>query len=333
MVKFCLIGAGFIGSVHAKNLAQHPKANLRYVVDIDMQAGFQLAERYGAEFHNDVGEVLADDDLDAVIIATSADTHTQLIKAAARANKAIFCEKPIGTRLDQVDACLASLEGFQRPLQVGFNRRFDPNHRALAEAVKNGDIGKVELLVITSRDPQPPPIDYMHNTPGGLFYDTMCHDFDTARWLLGEEPTEVYATASSMIGPELNPERDPDTAMAILKTASGALCHINVSRRSVYGYDQRIEVFGSKGMLQSGNIQRSTVQRYGADAIRQDPLMHFFIERYREAYVNELDHFIEVVIENGATEIGAIDGRQSLVLSLAALESARTGHPVTFELP
>ncbi len=188
-------------------------------------------------------------------------------------------------------------------------------------------------MFITSRDTQPPPIDNMHTTPCGHFYDTISHHFDTARWLLGEEPTEIYAAASSMIGPELNPERDPDTAMAILKTASGAMCHINVSRRSVYGYDQRIEVFGSKGMLQSGNIHRTTVQRYNADAIRQDLLMQFFIDRYREAYVNELDHFIGVVIQNGAPEIGAIDGRQSLMLSLAALESARTGQPVTLELP
>ncbi len=168
----------------------------------------------------------------------------------------------------------------------------------------------------------------MRDTPGGIFYDTMCHDFDTARWLLGEEPMEVYAVASSLLEEDLNPDRELDTAMALLRTASGKMCHINVSRRSVYGHDQRIEVFGSKGMLQSQNIQRSRVRRYGSEEISEEVLLDFFIDRYREAYVQELQSFVDASLRRSPVEVTIFDGRQSLALSLAALDSSRRGQPV-----
>ena len=331
MVRIALIGAGFIGKVHAANLARHPGVEFRWLIDADEIVGRPLAERYGTNFHHDVAAALTDELLDAVLIATPAATHPEMIRLAAGADKAIFCEKPLGVELEQVDSCLSELAGFRRPLLIGFNRRFDPHHRALAEAVKRGEIGQVELINITSRDPGPPPLDHLRATPGGVFYETMCHDFDMARWLLAEEPTEVYAAASSLLEPAVNPDRDPDTAVAVLKTSGGALCQINVSRRSVYGYDQRIEVFGSKGMLQSGNPLPTTVRRFGAEGIREDVLMTFFTDRYRDAYRLELEHFVTVVERDGSPEISAWDGRQCLAISLAALASARSGRPLALE--
>jgi myo-inositol 2-dehydrogenase/D-chiro-inositol 1-dehydrogenase len=333
MLNICLLGAGFIGKVHAKNLARNPEVGFTGIFDPDRRAAGLLAERYGVPILESVDEVMGDQRIDAVLIATPASTHPALIRRAAEAGKAILCEKPIGKDLAEVDACLEALEGYDRPVQIGFNRRFDPQHRELYTGLKRGEIGAVEQLIITSRDPHPPPVVYMRDTPGGIFYDTMCHDFDTARWLLGEEPVEVYALASSLVEQDLNPDRDLDTAMALLKTASGKMCHINVSRRSVYGHDQRIEVFGSKGMLQSQNIQRSRIRRYGPEEIGEDVLLDFFIDRYREAYVQELQSFVDASLRHSPIEATIFDGRQSLALSLAALDSSRRGQPVRLTDP
>lgn len=330
-VTVALVGAGFIGGLHARNLARHAGTALRFIVEPDATLGERVAEEVGATWHRDPAAALADGAVDAVWIASPASTHTALIRQAAKAGKAIFCEKPVGMDLEDVDRLAAELDGFEKPVLIGFNRRFDVNHGHLKDAVASGQIGSVEMVSITSRDPQPPPPAYMKATPGGIFYDTMIHDFDVARWLLGEEATEVYATASSHLGPELNPDHEYDAATATLKTASGAVCQISASRRSVYGYDQRIEVFGSKGMIQSLNHARTTVRIFGRDAISDQPLKSFFTDRYADAYVREIDRFVAACRGERVAYPGVRDGRQALHLSLEALRSARSGSPVRLE--
>jgi myo-inositol 2-dehydrogenase/D-chiro-inositol 1-dehydrogenase len=327
MMSFCLVGAGFIGPVHAANIAAHPRATLKYVVDLDREAAERVATRHGAAVAN-LGEALADPRLDAVVICTPPRTHAPLINMAALASKAILCEKPIDLDLAKVDECGAVLRKTGVPFFVGFNRRFDPTHRALFDAVRRGDIGRTEMLVISSRDPEISPPDYVAAMPYGIFYDTMIHDFDMARWITGAEPVEVYARTAVVLDEKSNPHRDPDTAMVVLTLADGGLVHVNSSFRAVYGYDQRIEAFGATGMLISENRQPTALVRYGADGIRQDPLFHFFIERYAQAYAAELDHFIVSMERVQPPAIGFEDGRRALALAYAAMESAKSGRPV-----
>lgn len=332
-LNIALLGAGFIGKIHAENLAQNPSVGFAGIYDLDEASARAMAEQHGVPLLGSLEGALNDDSIDAVFITTPPATHPTLILQAAQAGKAVFCEKPVGTNLDEVDALLQSLADIDRPVQIGFNRRFDSHHRALADRLKGGAIGRLEQVTITSRDPHPPPVAYMRNTPGGIFYDSMIHDFDMARWLLDEEPIEVYAVASSLIGEELNPDRDLDTAMATLRTASGKMCSIQMSRRAVYGYDQRIEVFGEKGMLQSGNVQVHNVRHYGAKIIGEEVLLNFFTDRYRQSYVQELESFLLAVLHDHPVEVTIWDGRQSLALSLAALRSATEGVPVQLTHP
>ncbi len=326
MVTFCQFGAGRIGAIHAGNIAGHGRARLRYVVDIDAAAARALAERCGATVAEEAA-ALADPAVDAVLIASPTDTHADLIERAARAGKAIFSEKPIDLDLARVDACLAAVRAAGVKFLVGFNRRFDPSFRALRQAIAEGKIGTVELVAITSRDPAPPPVAYIKQS-GGLFRDMMIHDFDMARWLLGAEPVEVFAAASCLVDPAIGAAGDVDTAVVTLRTAGGALAQISNSRRASYGYDQRIEVHGSAGMVAAGNRVPTTVSVSDAAGVRADKPLHFFLERYAEAYRAELDHFIEIVEGRAAPLIGAADGRAALRLADAAAESARTGRPV-----
>ena len=326
MVQICQFGAGRIGQIHAANVAAHPEAQLRYVVDIDATAAASLADAHGATVI-DVDAALADTEVDAVIIASSTDTHADLIEASARAGKAIFCEKPVDLSIERVDRCLAEVNRLGVPLMMGFNRRFDPSFAALHQALHDGRIGKVELVQITSRDPGPPPIEYV-KVSGGLFRDMMIHDFDMARWLLGADPVEVFASASCLIEPEIGAVGDVDTAAVTLRTAGGALAVITNSRRAVYGYDQRIEALGSAGMLQAGNRRPTTVETSTAEAVSRDTPLYFFLERYAEAYRIELDHFIESLAQGTAPAVGARDGRMALVLAEAAVESWKSGAPV-----
>ncbi len=328
MIDFCLVGAGFIGPVHAANLAAHAKARLSWVIDLNLAAARALGEKYGARSGSDLAVALADPDLDAVIVCTPPRTHAPIIEAAARAGKAIFCEKPVDLDLARVDACARVLAETGVPFHVGFNRRFDPTHRALHDAIRAGDIGRPEMLVLSSRDPEISPPDYVAAMPYGIFYDTMIHDFDMVRWLTQDEPVEIYARTACMLDEKQNPHRDPDTAMVVLRMAGGALVHINSSFRAVYGYDQRIEAFGEKGMLISGNHHPTSLERHGADGIRRDPLLHFFIDRYAESYRRELDLFLQAV-ESGATPpIGVEDGRRALIIAEAGVRSAKSGMPV-----
>lgn len=246
---------------------------------------------------------------------------------ASRAGKAIFCEKPIDLSLARVDACLAAVRKARVPMMVGFNRRFDPSFAALQGRIAAGEIGAVEQVIISSRDPGLPPLGYL-KVSGGQFRDMTIHDFDMARWLLGEEPVEVYATGSVLVDPAVGRIGDIDSAMVVMRTRSGRLCHINNSRRASYGYDQRIEVHGSKGRLMAGNRVPTTVELADGAAVSTDKPLHFFLERYAEAYRIELAAFIEAVRKRKRMPVGAADGRQALLLAEAALRSLRTRRPV-----
>jgi myo-inositol 2-dehydrogenase/D-chiro-inositol 1-dehydrogenase len=276
---------------------------------------------------SDTATALADPKVGAVIIASSTDTHADLVIAAARAGKAIFCEKPIDLSLPRVDACLDAVAKAGVPMLVGFNRRFDPSFAELHRRIGAGAIGAVEQVVITSRDPGPPPVSYI-KVSGGLFRDMTIHDFDMARWMLGEEPTEVFAYGATLVDPAIGQAGDIDSAMVLLKTASGRMAHINNSRRASYGYDQRVEVHGSAGRLLAGNRTPTTVELADANAVTADKPLHFFLERYADAYRIELNAFLDAVANGTKMPIGAEDGRQALVLADAAVESLRTGRPV-----
>ncbi len=332
-LTFCILGAGRIGNIHARNIAAHPSARLKYVVDPMARVAADLARQVGARTVPDAGIALADREIDAVVIASPTNTHVDLITRAARMGKAVLCEKPIDLDLKRVDRCLAALRKHRVPVAVGFNRRFDPTNRTIHAAIRNGEVGEVEMVVITSRDPQPPPMAYI-KVSGGLFRDMMIHDFDLARWLLGEEPVEVTAKASCRVDRTIGRAGDVDTAMVILKTRRGSLCHINNSRRATYGYDQRVEVFGSRGMVRSDNLRPTAILKStAATTDARDPLLHFFVERYAHAYLHEVDDFIQAVLANRKPSISVHDGRQALVLADAALKSHLTGRTVTVGPP
>jgi myo-inositol 2-dehydrogenase/D-chiro-inositol 1-dehydrogenase len=326
MLHFAQFGAGRIGAIHAANLAVSGRARLKHVVDVHRPAAEALAAKHGATVST-TEAALADPQVGAVIIASSTDTHADLVIAAARAGKAIFCEKPIDLSLARVDACLAEVRNAGVPMLVGFNRRFDPNFAELHRRIGAGAIGTVEQVIITSRDPGPPPVAYI-KVSGGLFRDMTIHDFDMARWMLGEDPTEVFAHGANLVDPAIGAAGDIDSAMVLLKTASGRMAHINNSRRASYGYDQRVEVFGSGGRLIAGNRTPTTVELADGNAVFTDKPLHFFLERYADAYRIELDAFLDAATNNTAMPVGAEDGRQALVLADAAVESLRTGAPV-----
>ena len=326
MISFCQFGAGRIGQIHAANIAQNPKARLKTVVDVSAGTAKALAERYGASV-GDAKTALADPGIDAVLIASSTDTHADLVEAAARAGKPVLCEKPLDLDRKRAQACLDVATKAGIPLMLGFNRRFDPNFATLHKQLRDGRIGRLEMLAITSRDPGPPPLEYV-KVSGGLFRDMMIHDLDMARWLLAEEPVSVFAAASSLVDAAIGGVGDVDTAVVTLKTASGALCQISNSRRATYGYDQRIEALGSKGMLQAGNVLESTVAFSGADGIVGEKPLHFFLERYAAAYRRELDNFVDAIESGKPLMVTGADGVRALALAEAALESSKTGRTV-----
>jgi myo-inositol 2-dehydrogenase/D-chiro-inositol 1-dehydrogenase len=322
MLEFALFGAGRIGAIHADNIARHPEARLKYVVDVSRDAAERIGQKTHAEVLGDPSKALADPAVKAVLIASPTNTHVDLIIASARAKKAIFCEKPIDLDLARVDVALAEIQKAGVPFFIGFNRRFDPSFAKLREESRSGAIGKIEMVTITSRDPGPPPMDYV-KVSGGIFRDMTIHDFDMARWLLPEEPVEVFASASCLVDPKIAAAGDLDSAMIVLTTAGGVLCHIQNSRRAAYGYDQRIEVLGEKGMLQAGNKTDTTISRWTKDGVSGDKPLHFFLERYADAYKHEMAHFIDAVSRNAPLGTGPKDGKQALALAEAALESLR----------
>jgi myo-inositol 2-dehydrogenase/D-chiro-inositol 1-dehydrogenase len=326
MLTFAQFGAGRIGAIHAGNLAASGHARLKHVVDVNGEAAAALATRHGARV-SDTASALADPEVGAVIVASSTDTHADLVIAAARQRKAIFCEKPIDLALPRVDACLAEVVKAGVPMLVGFNRRFDPSFAELHRRIAAGAIGTVEQVIITSRDPAPPPISYV-KVSGGLFRDMTIHDFDMARWMLGEEPNEVFAYGANLVDQAIGAAGDIDSAMVLLRTPSGRMAHINNCRRANYGYDQRVEVFGSAGRLLAGNRTPTTVELADGQAVASDKPLHFFLERYADAYRIELAAFIDAVLNKTPMPVGAEDGRRALVLAEAANASLASGKPV-----
>jgi len=327
MVGFAILGCGRIGRMHARNIDAHPRAKLIACYDVVAKAAEETAAELGARKAGSVDEILADKTVDAVFIASSTDTHVDLITFAAKAGKKVLCEKPVDLDIKRVDACWKEIGGLKPVVMIGFNRRFDPSFRAVRDRIQSGEIGKLEQVVITSRDPAPPPPAYVKGS-GGLFRDMTIHDFDMARYLAGDI-VEVQAMGANLIDPGIGQQGDIDAAMVVMRAASGALVHINNSRRCSYGYDQRIEAFGEKGMLQAQNRRGTTVEAWGAERTHaSDPILHFFIERYTEAYRAELDNFIDSV-EKGAVPLATFaDGREALRLADAALESSKTGKAV-----
>ena len=321
-----LIGAGRIGKIHARNAAEDPRLELRTVVDLMPGAADALASEHGARVSG-LDAALADPAVAGVIIASSTDTHLDYALRAARAGKAVFCEKPLDLDLDRARGAADDLAALGRPVFLAFNRRFDPNFRALKARLDAGAVGTLETLHIISHDPAPPPMGYIP-VSGGLFKDMAIHDFDMARWLLGEEPAEVFASASCMVDPEIGRLGDVDTARTVLRTVSGRLCMISNSRRSGYGYDQRIEAFGSGGVIRAGNVTESTVEVWTEAGAQADRFQNFFLDRYRDAYRLEMAHFAAVLAGEAEPEVGYRDGIAALAIAEAAGESARTGRVV-----
>jgi myo-inositol 2-dehydrogenase/D-chiro-inositol 1-dehydrogenase len=326
MTDIAVIGAGRIGQIHAWNLCQHPGASLRGIVDVSDAAAAALAKRCATETAS-LESVLADDSIQAIVIATSTDTHAELVVAAAKAGKAIFCEKPLDLDVATAMNSLRVVAAENVLLCVGFNRRHDPSFNRLKNEVLAGSVGDVEVVSITSRDPAPPPGEYIARS-GGLFRDMMIHDFDMGRWLLGEEPVEVFAAGSNLVDPAIGAAGDVDTAIAVLRTASGRLCQITNSRRCTYGYDQRIEVFGSGGMVRASNQRETLVESANQDGFARDPALPFFLERYAEAYRIQLDRFLSAVNGEQVELPDGNDGLRALQIADAAQRSSDSGAPV-----
>ncbi|MER9056814.1 MULTISPECIES: inositol 2-dehydrogenase [unclassified Mesorhizobium] len=329
MLRIAVLGCGRIGRMHAANIAAHPRAQLATVYDIDQSSAESVAARHGVRASASADEVFASADVDAVLVATVTDTHADYIEKVVAAGKPVLCEKPIDLSLERVNRCAEAILSKGVPVQIGFNRRFDPGHRAAWNAVRSGEIGDLHQVIITSRDPGMPPRSY-YEVAGGLFRDMTIHDFDLARFMLGEEPEEVFAIGGRLIDPAMMEElNDYDSVMVVMRTKSGKQCHINNSRTSTYGYDQRVELLGSTGMVISGNRKPHELLRYSAArAEATAPYLDFFIERYREAFDAEIDAFVTCVEKAERPLVGFEDGRRALVLAEAAMKSAVEGRSV-----
>ena len=324
MINIALMGAGRIGKMHAEIVTAHPEANLQFVYDVNKEFASQVAKQNNAEFLNSPEEAINNDKINAVLIASATPTHTKFIKMGAMAGKAVFCEKPIDLDINKVNECMNEIKGVNIPLQIGFNRRFDKSHAKVQQARANKEIGELEMLIITSRDPEPPGLDYL-NAAGGFFRDTTIHDFDLSRFILGDDPIiAVSAFGDNLFDENAKTAEDFDTAMFVLKSKAGVMIHINNSRRAVYGYDQRVEAFGSKGMIISNNQTPTSVERYNnAFTSSKEPVLHFFIERYAQAYRDQFNHFINSIKNNKKPSVGFEDGRNALIIANAAYESNR----------
>ena len=329
MLKIAVLGCGRIGRMHAENISAHPRTGLAGVFDIHQPSATELALALGVPEFKSADALLADGSVDAVLIATSTATHADYIEQALAAGKPVLCEKPIDLSLERVNTCADRISGSKLPVMLGFVRRFDPGHAALRAAIAAGEIGDLHQLAITSRDPGMAPDAYMEAS-GGIFRDMTIHDFDLARFMLGEEVVEVTATGSRLVNPALM-ERlgDYDTVTIMMKTASGSQCVVTNSRRAVYGYDQRVEAFGSASMAISENRRPHMLRRYGSSATDAGvPLMNFFMDRYAEAFDAEIGAFVEAVETGSPPPVGFEDGRQALILAEAAMKSAREGRTV-----
>lgn len=327
MIDVALLGAGRIGRIHAGNLVHQPGIRLAAVADVDPAAAQALATAHGARVV-DADAVFADKSIAAVVIGSSTDTHADFIVRAASAGKAIFCEKPVDLDLARARACADAVRAAGVTCMIGFQRRFDPTFAALKARLDGGEIGDPEMLVVTSRDPGAPPVDYIRKS-GGIFRDMLIHDFDIFRWILADEAVSVHAHASCLTDPAIGVAGDADSTAVTIRTRRGRLGVINTSRRAAYGYDQRFEVLGSRGMLQAGNHRPTEVVASGAKAISSDLPEHFFLERYRVAYADEIAHFFTAVRERTPVRTTIDDGVKALELADAAATSWREGRVVT----
>ena len=329
-IRFAVLGCGRIGKMHAEMLArQVPGASVSVVFDVVAAAAEALAADIGCRAADSMADALAAD-VDAVAICTSTDTHVDAMVAAAESGLAVFCEKPLSLNIAEVDRGLAAVQSSGVKLQIGFNRRFDPSHKAVADAVRHGAVGDVHLCNITSRDPGPPPIEYIASS-GGLFNDMTIHDFDMARYVTGSEVLEVYARGAVRVDPAIGEAGDIDTAVILLAHADGALTTINNSRKAAYGYDQRVEAFGSLGMAASGNTHEFNSVLATDHGYRTPPLQHFFLERYAQSYLDQWAAFLNMVETDGQSPASGADGRAPLVIGTAALRSLQEHRPVTIE--
>ena len=329
MVGIAVLGAGRIGKIHAANVAASKFATLVVVADPFADAAASLADEFGAQAMTDCEAAIDRADVDAIVIGTPTHTHINLMLRAVRLGKAVLCEKPIDLDMAKSLAAVAEVERLNGRVMLAFNRRFESTFAQMRAAIDAGDIGEVRQVIISSRDPGLAPEDYIQHS-GGIFRDMTIHDLDIGRWLLGEEPVELTAIASRLIDPALMEKYDDyDTAMVQMQTASGKQCHINNCRQAVYGYDQRIEVFGSAGMLQMDNLRPTTIRRWSQDATdAREPLLNFFLERYQQAYKSELDAYIDALVHKKPMPITVQDGLKALQLADAAVESVKTGRAV-----
>ena len=321
-------GVGRIGRLHIENIQ-------RFIPDVEVKAisdPFANLDEAGEAFgvkdrYRDYNELLADRDIEAVIVASSTDKHAEISIAAARMGKQIFCEKPVDPDPARILEVIDEVKKAGVKFQVGFNRRFDHNFRQVRKTVESGEIGEVHIVRVTSRDPAPPPIEYV-KVSGGLFCDMMIHDFDMVRYLSGSEPVEIFASGAVLIDPAIGEAGDIDTAAVIIRFSSGALGIIDNSRRAVYGYDQRVEVFGSKGQAVAHNDKPTTVEVSTADSVTTDKIPYFFLDRYTGAFVDQFRSFFDSLRSGEAVLVGELDGLRSVEMALAATESYRTGLPV-----
>lgn len=323
-----IIGAGRIGKIHADNLRGIPQVRVKSVSDVTIDHLEEWAKEKQIEIlTTDYQEILNDPEIGAVFICSPTTTHANLIKEAAAAGKHIFCEKPVSFSVEETEEALEAVQKAGVKLQVGFNRRFDPNFRKIRELVQAGQIGIPHILRITSRDPQPPGIDYI-KTSGGLFMDMAIHDFDMARYIMDSEVVEVFASGAVLVDPAIGEAGDIDTAIITLKFANGALGVIDNSRQAVYGYDQRLEIFGDKGAAQADNNRANTVQVSTAQHVSKEKPLYFFLERYTQAYIDEVIEFAKAIRENKEVICSGIDGLQAERIAKAARQSLETGAPV-----
>lgn len=329
MLKVGLLGAGRIAGVHAAAISSHPGSELVAVSDFYPETAQKLADRFGCAACT-TEAIIADPAIDAVLIATSTDTHSDLIEASIAAGKAVLCEKPVDLSLARARACQKKVAGSGKPIMIGFNRRFDPSFGSLKKALDAGEIGKAELLSITSFDPSPPPVAYV-KVSGGLFRDMMIHDFDMANFIMGDVPVSVMATASSLVDPEIGKAGDVDTAVVTMTYADGRIAVIKNSRRAAYGYDQRLELLGSEGLLQAQNMLENTVVKSTRSGVTGAKPTYFFLERYMPAYSIEWNAFVEAVSEGKHVPVSLDDGVAALAMAEAATLSVETGAPVKMD--
>ena len=325
-VRFGVLGAGRIGRVHARAVASVAGAELVAVADPVAEAAQHVADAYGCEVRT-VDRIEGSDDIDAAIICSPTDTHADLIERFVRAGKAVFCEKPVDLSVARAKRCLAAVEAEGGMLMVGFQRRFDPDFLALKRAIDDGRIGEVEMVTIISRDPEPPPCDFIVHS-GGIFRDMTIHDFDVARWLLGEEVKTVQAAASVLVDPKIGELGDFDSVNVILTTASGRHCTITNTRRATFGYDQRIEVHGSKGAVSVENHRQARIELANRDGYLRPPLLGFFMTRYAAAYAAELEAFVEALTSSAPPPTTGHDGLMALAIAEAAIRSVADGRAV-----